>query len=169
MTRLSHRQGPTCDLLRLSGTDTTTFPYRRRRAALQSVFAAQQLSAPCAPCPSTTAARASAPCAHGSAPCTTRCRRQYAPPTLPLSSAANSALELSAQTSTLLHTDAAACSHHDGGSEQACRPTVAALTGLPDGYRTGLFRCRAQDLYETIPTQHHRERAVRQLRDVLAA
>ncbi|MFH8939471.1 ATP-dependent DNA ligase [Streptomyces griseosporeus] len=27
------------DLLRLSGTDTTGWPYRRRRAALESVFA----------------------------------------------------------------------------------------------------------------------------------
>ncbi|MEW2400310.1 hypothetical protein [Streptomyces sp. NPDC046862] len=83
------------------------------------------------------------------------------------------ALELSAPTSTmtrtLLHIDAAACTHHDGDSEQACRRTVAALTGLPDGYRTGLVRRRAQDLYEAIPAQHHHERAVRELRDVLAA
>jgi ATP-dependent DNA ligase len=42
------------DLLRLSGTDTTSWPYRRRRAALESVFAARQLSAPWALCPSTT-------------------------------------------------------------------------------------------------------------------
>jgi ATP-dependent DNA ligase len=42
------------DLLRLSGTDTTAWPYRRRRAALESVFAARQLSAPWALCPSTT-------------------------------------------------------------------------------------------------------------------
>ncbi|MFD3505144.1 hypothetical protein ACFWWT_45145 [Streptomyces sp. NPDC058676] len=33
------------DLLRLSGTDTTRWPYRRRRAALESVFAARKLSA----------------------------------------------------------------------------------------------------------------------------
>ncbi|MFG2557202.1 hypothetical protein [Streptomyces sp. NPDC048581] len=83
------------------------------------------------------------------------------------------ALELSAPTSTmtriLLRIDAAACSHHDGDSEEACRRTVAALTALPDGYRTGLVRRRAQDLYEAIPTQHHRERAVRELRDVLTA
>ena len=43
-----------------------------------------------------------------------------------------------------------------------------ALTGLPDGYRTGLVRRRALDLYEAIPAQHHRERAVRELRDVVA-
>jgi ATP-dependent DNA ligase len=42
------------DLLRLSGTDTTAWPYQRRRAALESVFAAQRLSAPWALCPSTT-------------------------------------------------------------------------------------------------------------------
>ncbi|MDH6590055.1 ATP-dependent DNA ligase [Streptomyces sp. SAI-133] len=42
------------DLLRLSGTDTTRWPYRRRRAALESVFAARQVSAPWALCPSTT-------------------------------------------------------------------------------------------------------------------
>ncbi|MFI9569488.1 hypothetical protein [Streptomyces rishiriensis] len=45
------------------------------------------------------------------------------------------ALELSAPTSTmtrtLLNIDAAACSHHDGDTEQACRRTVAALTALP--------------------------------------
>ncbi|GAA2767632.1 ATP-dependent DNA ligase [Streptomyces paradoxus] len=42
------------DLLRLSGTDTTAWPYQRRRAALESVFVAQHLSAPWALCPSTT-------------------------------------------------------------------------------------------------------------------
>ncbi|MEU0221632.1 hypothetical protein ABZ281_44395 [Streptomyces sp. NPDC006265] len=82
------------------------------------------------------------------------------------------ALELSAPTSTmtrtLLNIDGAACSHHDGESEEACRRTAAALTGLPDGYRTGLVRRRALDLYEAIPAQHHHERAVRELRDVLA-
>ncbi|MFJ3825574.1 ATP-dependent DNA ligase [Streptomyces nodosus] len=44
------------DLLRLSGTDTTGWPYLRRRAALESVFAAGRLSAPWALCPSTTEA-----------------------------------------------------------------------------------------------------------------
>ncbi|MFJ8704303.1 ATP-dependent DNA ligase [Streptomyces ardesiacus] len=44
------------DLLRLSGTDTTSWPYRRRRAALESVFAARRLTAPWALCPSTTEA-----------------------------------------------------------------------------------------------------------------
>ncbi|WP_235614041.1 ATP-dependent DNA ligase [Streptomyces olivochromogenes] len=44
------------DLLRLSGTDTTGWPYQRRRAALESVFAARRLSAPWALCPSTTEA-----------------------------------------------------------------------------------------------------------------
>ncbi|MEH0450191.1 ATP-dependent DNA ligase [Streptomyces sp. B21-102] len=44
------------DLLRLSGTDTTSWPYRRRRAALESVVAARRLSAPWALCPSTTEA-----------------------------------------------------------------------------------------------------------------
>ncbi|MDG9709497.1 hypothetical protein [Streptomyces sp. DH10] len=42
-------------------------------------------------------------------------------------------------------------------------------TETPAGYRTGLVRRRAQDLYEAIPAQHHHERAVRELRDVLAA
>jgi hypothetical protein len=42
------------DLPRLSGTDTTRWPYRRRRSALESVFAARQLSAPWVLCPSTT-------------------------------------------------------------------------------------------------------------------
>ncbi|MGX1480791.1 UNVERIFIED_CONTAM: ATP-dependent DNA ligase [Streptomyces canus] len=34
------------DVLRLSGTDTTGWPYRRRRAALESVFATRRLIAP---------------------------------------------------------------------------------------------------------------------------
>ncbi|MFE7215694.1 hypothetical protein ACFU93_38495 [Streptomyces sp. NPDC057611] len=72
-------------------------------------------------------------------------------------------------TRTLLNIDAAACAHHDGDSEEACRRTVAALTGLPGDYQTGLVHRRAQDLYEAIPAQYHRERAVRDLRDVLAA
>ncbi|MFD7996987.1 ATP-dependent DNA ligase [Streptomyces mexicanus] len=42
------------DLLRLSGTDTTGWPYQRRRAALESVFTARRLSAPWVLCPSTT-------------------------------------------------------------------------------------------------------------------
>ncbi|MFF0837638.1 MULTISPECIES: hypothetical protein [unclassified Streptomyces] len=41
-------------LLRLSGTDTTSWPYRQRRAALESGFAARRLSAPWVLCPSTT-------------------------------------------------------------------------------------------------------------------
>lgn len=44
------------DLLRLSGTNTTGWPYWRRRAALESVFAARRLSAPWVLCPSTTEA-----------------------------------------------------------------------------------------------------------------
>ncbi|MFE9115699.1 ATP-dependent DNA ligase [Streptomyces collinus] len=42
------------DLLRLSGTDTTSWPYQRRRAALESLFAARRLTAPWALCPATT-------------------------------------------------------------------------------------------------------------------
>ena len=42
------------DVLRLSGTDTTGWPYRRRRAALESVFTARALIAPWVLCPSTT-------------------------------------------------------------------------------------------------------------------
>ncbi|MFD5134509.1 ATP-dependent DNA ligase [Streptomyces olindensis] len=42
------------DLIRLSGTDTTAWPYQRRRAALESVFAARRVSAPWALSPSTT-------------------------------------------------------------------------------------------------------------------
>lgn len=83
------------------------------------------------------------------------------------------ALELSAPTSsmtrTLLNIDAAACAHHDGDTAQACHRAVAALTVLPREYRTGLVRRRALDLYEAIPAQHHQERAVRELRNVLAA
>ena len=44
------------DLLRLSGTDTTGWPYRRRRAALESMFAIRRLIAPWVLCPSTTEA-----------------------------------------------------------------------------------------------------------------
>ncbi|MFG2367947.1 hypothetical protein ACGFY3_40995 [Streptomyces mirabilis] len=82
------------------------------------------------------------------------------------------ALELSAPTSamtrTLLHIDSATCSHHNGDSEEACRRTIATLTGLSGDYRTGLVHRRALDLYEAIPTKHHHERAVRELRNVLA-
>ncbi|WP_217243198.1 hypothetical protein [Streptomyces sp. AC555_RSS877] len=42
------------DLLRLEGTDTTQWPYRRRRAALEDLFAERTLTAPWALCPSTT-------------------------------------------------------------------------------------------------------------------
>jgi ATP-dependent DNA ligase len=52
-TRRSNRELIAFDLLRLSGTDTTGWPYRRRRAAPESVFAARRLSAPWALCPST--------------------------------------------------------------------------------------------------------------------
>ncbi|MET7607846.1 hypothetical protein [Streptomyces avermitilis] len=42
------------DLLRPAGTDTTAWPYRRRRAALEALFTEQDLSGPWALCPSTT-------------------------------------------------------------------------------------------------------------------
>jgi ATP-dependent DNA ligase len=42
------------DLVHEGGTDLTGWPYRRRRAALESVFASRRLSAPWALCPSTT-------------------------------------------------------------------------------------------------------------------
>ncbi|WP_228121188.1 ATP-dependent DNA ligase [Streptomyces fagopyri] len=42
------------DLLRLSGTDTTAWPYQRRRAALESVFTSWGLTAPWTLSPSTT-------------------------------------------------------------------------------------------------------------------
>ncbi|MGW1471989.1 MULTISPECIES: hypothetical protein [Streptomyces] len=70
-------------------------------------------------------------------------------------------------TRTLLNIVTAACSHHDGGTEQTCRRTVDALTALPVDFRTGPVRRRALDLFEAIPAQHHREQAVRELRDVV--
>ncbi|MGW5043042.1 ATP-dependent DNA ligase [Streptomyces parvulus] len=42
------------DVLRLRGIDTTRWPYRRRRAVLEGLFAEQHLTAPWALCPSTT-------------------------------------------------------------------------------------------------------------------
>ncbi|MFI9801928.1 ATP-dependent DNA ligase, partial [Streptomyces sp. NPDC052302] len=42
------------DVLRLEGADTTAWPYRRRRAALEDLFAEHRLTAPWALCPSTT-------------------------------------------------------------------------------------------------------------------
>ncbi|MFG2266568.1 ATP-dependent DNA ligase [Streptomyces sp. NPDC048720] len=42
------------DLLRLAGTDTTTWPYSRRRAALEELFTGRGLLSPWALCPSTT-------------------------------------------------------------------------------------------------------------------
>jgi hypothetical protein len=68
-----------------------------------------------------------------------------------------------------LQDDAAACSCHDGDTEQACRRTVSAPAGLPGDFRTGVVRRRALDLYEAVPAQHHHERAVRELRDVVAS
>ncbi|WP_329416745.1 hypothetical protein OG802_34270 [Streptomyces sp. NBC_00704] len=47
---------------------------------------------------------------------------------------------------TLLNTDAAACSPHDGDTEQACRRAIAALTALPVDDRAGLVRRQALDL-----------------------
>ncbi|KPI20058.1 ATP dependent DNA ligase [Actinobacteria bacterium OV450] len=44
------------DVVRLSGTDTTAWPYRQRMAALESVFAERRLTAPWVLCPSTTEA-----------------------------------------------------------------------------------------------------------------
>lgn len=38
----------------MNGTDTTGWPYRRRRNALEAVFTARRLTAPWALCPSTT-------------------------------------------------------------------------------------------------------------------
>jgi ATP-dependent DNA ligase len=51
---LANLRASAFDLLRLSGTDTTTWPYQRRRVALESVFAARRLTAPWTLCPSTT-------------------------------------------------------------------------------------------------------------------
>jgi len=42
------------DVLRLAGTDTIGWPYRRRRAALEEMFAQRHLMAPWVLCPSTT-------------------------------------------------------------------------------------------------------------------
>jgi ATP-dependent DNA ligase len=42
------------DLLRLAGRDTTRWPYRQRRAALEELFLEYRLTAPWALCPSTT-------------------------------------------------------------------------------------------------------------------
>jgi hypothetical protein len=83
------------------------------------------------------------------------------------------ALELSSPTSTmtrsLLTIDAAACVHHDGDTEQACRRAITVLADLPAAYRTGLVHRRALDLYRSVPSQHQRESTVRELRDVLSA
>ena len=57
---------------------------------------------------------------------------------------------------------------HDDYEQRRQLSDFAALTALPSDYRTGLVRRRALDLYEAI-AQHHHERAVRDLRDALAA
>ncbi|MET7608822.1 ATP-dependent DNA ligase [Streptomyces avermitilis] len=44
------------DLLRLAGTNTTAWPYRQRRAALEDLFTEHKLTTPWALCPSTTEA-----------------------------------------------------------------------------------------------------------------
>ncbi|MEU2981475.1 hypothetical protein ABZ678_32205 [Streptomyces hirsutus] len=41
------------------------------------------------------------------------------------------------------------------------------MKALPDDYRTGLGRRRSVERCEEISSQHHRERAVRQLRDAI--
>ncbi len=53
MTRSSHRQGPTATCSACPAQTRPPFPTGGSSAALQSVAAAQQLSAPWAPCPST--------------------------------------------------------------------------------------------------------------------
>jgi hypothetical protein len=82
------------------------------------------------------------------------------------------ALELSAPSSTmtrgLLALDDAACWVHDGDPAQACHAAVTALTGLPDGWRTGLTRTRAVDLLYAIPAARRNEPAARELAAVLA-
>jgi hypothetical protein len=101
-----------------------------------------------------------------------------APPTPPLQRGKQRALELAAPTSTLnphlAHRRRSVLSSRwRQRTSVPPRRTVAAQTGLPDGYRTRLVhrraQDRAQDLYETIPTQHQRERAARELRLVLAS
>ncbi|QKW48271.1 hypothetical protein [Streptomyces buecherae] len=52
----ANRRASAFDVLRLSGTDTTAWPYQQRRAALEDLFATRELSAPWALCPSTTSA-----------------------------------------------------------------------------------------------------------------
>ncbi|MFE2640100.1 hypothetical protein ACFXKF_36050 [Streptomyces scopuliridis] len=83
------------------------------------------------------------------------------------------ALELSSPTSSmtrgLLRLDAATCWHRDGDTEQACRAATAALADLLPGWRTGLTRTRAVELYRMIPAQDHHEPAARELRDALSA
>ncbi|MQY16228.1 hypothetical protein SRB5_64260 [Streptomyces sp. RB5] len=82
------------------------------------------------------------------------------------------ALELSApasrMTRALIQIDAAVCTHKKGDPATACHQASAALEALPPGYRTGLTHTRALDLYRAIPAEHHREPAVRNLRQVLA-
>ncbi|BDH10530.1 hypothetical protein [Streptomyces hygroscopicus] len=81
------------------------------------------------------------------------------------------ALELSSpsgMTRGLLQLDAATCWHREGDTERACRAATATLADLPPGWRTGLTRTRALDLYRSVPPQHHNEPAVRELRDSLA-
>lgn len=83
------------------------------------------------------------------------------------------ALKLSAPTSTmtrsLLTIDAATCVHHDGDTEEACRRVTTVLTPLPEAFRSGLVHQRAMGLLRSIPAQSHDERAVLELREVLAS
>ncbi|WP_327436605.1 MULTISPECIES: hypothetical protein [unclassified Streptomyces] len=72
-------------------------------------------------------------------------------------------------TRSLLTIDAATCIHRDGDTEEACRRVVSVLAALPDAYLSGLVHHRALDLYHSIPVRRHEERAVHELRDVVAA
>ncbi|MFD9443775.1 hypothetical protein [Streptomyces sp. NPDC060001] len=56
----------------------------------------------------------------------------------------------------------------DSDTEVARQRTFAVVGALPDAYRGGLMHQRPMSLFHSIPAQHHRESAVRELRDVLA-
>jgi tetratricopeptide (TPR) repeat protein len=83
------------------------------------------------------------------------------------------ALALSAPTSTLTRTllrlDAATCEHRDGRTLDACRAATAALTEVPERFRTGLTRRRAVDLYRCVPVKLRSTPPARAFVDVLAS
>ncbi len=70
-------------------------------------------------------------------------------------------------TRTLLHLDRAACQVKDNDVEDGAATARIALTGLPDGYSSGLIAARAADVDHVIPAAARRRPEVLEFRALL--